>query len=692
MTFVLTKTGAEVFAPTDGSGNPRGAVMSEAATLLTELEAQLRGVVVGSGSLAFETLADLNAALDYDENQKAEVRADGANNGIYAKVGASGGGSWLYLSPLPDAIAVAVDNRFLAGAGNLTLSGANNTGAGVGAADALTTGSDNTAGGKGALGALTTGSRNTADGVLSLSAATTADDGTAVGYGALVNSTGIRNTAVGSAAGGGLSAGERNTFLGYGAGASGGGQVDGLSDTVAIGALAYTTNSNQAALPDAIDEIRAFGTVAWRGYLSKRAWFFGELAGSRNMQPGSGAVVGIGSVALASLTTATQIVAVGDYAMNEHTTGSNCAAVGAQAMRRSISMTDCVAFGSLTFGNATTGIGGVAIGHRSMEFTLNAGNNVGVGDSTFWLYQGQGGVSIGYRANEYTLSGDDGVFIGRGAGVNRQSGHRNVYVGAESGSFPGVTPNPVTGVGAQAAGNDNTALGYMALRNATSNANTAIGKLAGETITTGANNTFLGKDAGYNGSQKVDAANSMALGSGSYTDADNQVVLGDGNITEVLLRSASSVLKLNGGRVRFPSTQVPSADANTLDDYRESQSWTPTVLFGGASVGLTFTSRTGIYWKIGNLYVCRGVFLMSAKGSSTGAATIGGLPGSPGETAVTIGYYDGFSGLTGVLIGQRAATSGAFNLYQTGATGVAAVTDAAFTNSSRIYFTLTYEG
>jgi len=54
--------------------------------------------------------------------------------------------------------------------------------------------------------------------------------------------------------------------------------------------------------------------------------------------------------------------------------------------------------------------------------------------------------------------------------------------------------------------------------------------------------------------------------------------------------------------------------------------WTPAVKFGGASSGLTYTFTAGNYVKIGNFVFVTAYISMSAKGSSTGDATIEGLP------------------------------------------------------------------
>ena len=81
----------------------------------------------------------------------------------------------------------------------------------------------------------------------------------------------------------------------------------------------------------------------------------------------------------------------------------------------------------------------------------------------------------------------------------------------------------------------------------------------------------------------------------------------------------------HGGRVKFPATQVPSADPNTLDDYEEG-TWTPVMAFGGASVDVTYTQRVGNYTKIGNICHLFGQMYLSSNGTSTGAATITGVP------------------------------------------------------------------
>jgi hypothetical protein len=79
------------------------------------------------------------------------------------------------------------------------------------------------------------------------------------------------------------------------------------------------------------------------------------------------------------------------------------------------------------------------------------------------------------------------------------------------------------------------------------------------------------------------------LTSGRFANASSLSV---GNTTD----PGAGILSVSSG-VRFPATQVPSANANTLDDYEEG-TWTPTDLSGA---GLTFTVDHAVYTKVGNL-------------------------------------------------------------------------------------------
>lgn len=143
-------------------------------------------------------------------------------------------------------------------------------------------------------------------------------------------------------------------------------------------------------------------------------------------------------------------------------------------------------------------------------------------------------------------------------------------------------------------------------------------------------------------------------------------------------------------KVQFPATQVASGDANALDDYEEG-TWTPALAFGGASVGVTYTSRSGTYTKIGRAVYLQGQFTLSNKGSSNGDATIGGITFTATATdkGGAIGFAQNISFANQMLLLMQSGTS--IQLYEVTEAGTpTTLTDADFQNTSRIGFSITF--
>ena len=148
-----------------------------------------------------------------------------------------------------------------------------------------------------------------------------------------------------------------------------------------------------------------------------------------------------------------------------------------------------------------------------------------------------------------------------------------------------------------------------------------------------------------------------------------------------------------GNGLKFPAEQAASADVNTLDDYEEG-TWTMGVQFGGASVGLTYSTQAGTYTKIGRQVTLNGRISLSAKGSSTGEARITGLPftiaNTEGNRSVpalrfaNITFANQFQGFgvnnTTQILLQEITEAGADSV----------LTDADFANNSEIFICFTY--
>jgi hypothetical protein len=111
----------------------------------------------------------------------------------------------------------------------------------------------------------------------------------------------------------------------------------------------------------------------------------------------------------------------------------------------------------------------------------------------------------------------------------------------------------------------------------------------------------------------------------------------------------------SGIGITFPATQSASSDANTLDDYEEG-TWTASITFGGASVGIVYTSQFGYYVKIGRVVHVTCYIAISSKGSSTGAIAFTGFPFTSQNVS------NGFNTFS-FYCGSATSTSGSYMCY-----------------------------
>jgi hypothetical protein len=153
---------------------------------------------------------------------------------------------------------------------------------------------------------------------------------------------------------------------------------------------------------------------------------------------------------------------------------------------------------------------------------------------------------------------------------------------------------------------------------------------------------------------------------------------------------------LNG--ITFPATQVPSADANTLDDYEEG-TWTPTVRGAGTAGTYTTANVTARYIKIGGQVTAWAYIEFSAASGGSNYMQIQGLPFnylsnsncSPGTVWAT---YLNFAN-TPISLAVLPYTSSAGNGLEIAITqnnaSYADTNISALSTSSRFGFTITYQ-
>jgi hypothetical protein len=122
---------------------------------------------------------------------------------------------------------------------------------------------------------------------------------------------------------------------------------------------------------------------------------------------------------------------------------------------------------------------------------------------------------------------------------------------------------------------------------------------------------------------------------------------------------------LNG--ITFPATQVPSADANTLDDYEEG-TFTPSVVGQSTAGTFTYSTREGRYTKIGNVVSVQiAIYVSATSVSASGAAFITGLPFALNSTVTFTSFNIGWVGnitFSGFLSGYGDATTTQFLLRE----------------------------
>jgi hypothetical protein len=217
---------------------------------------------------------------------------------------------------------------------------------------------------------------------------------------------------------------------------------------------------------------------------------------------------GMGYKALAANTSGYHNTAVGFYALRNNTSGNRNTAVGFRALQSN-----------------TTGYCNTAIGSSALLYNTSGANN----------------TAVGYRALINTTTGAANTAIGAYAGCGVTTGNSNTLVGFRAGQVLG--------------GNCwNVAVGFCALRCATSNQNVAVGRLALCAVTSGACNIGIGYRAGYN----ISTANcNIAVGqNGSPSNTSGHTSWGNPSMS------------YNG--VRFGWTNISdSRDKTNVDDLNE---------------------------------------------------------------------------------------------------------------------------
>jgi len=194
-------------------------------------------------------------------------------------------------------------------------------------------------------------------------------------------------------------------------------------------------------------------------------------------------------------------------------------------------------------------------------------------------------------------------------------------------------------------------------------------------------------------------------GTGRATLTNHGVLVGAGTsaITQLAVGATGTVLAGSTGAdpsfTATPSlTSVTFGSGTALNTYQEG-TWTPTLTFGGGSTGITYTAQVGTYTRIGRMVLAQFNVALSNKGSSTGTASITGLPYTSITTTSSGTYipcgnqnitYPVGTTMIAVVLGANSSS-----LTPTGlgtATGNQNLADTNFANNSILQGTIMYQG
>jgi hypothetical protein len=312
---------------------------------------------------------------------------------------------------------------------------------------------------------------------------------------------------------------------------------------------------------------------------------------------------------------------------------------------------------------------------------LNCSNSTGI------IYSSSNAAS---NINIYDCKGDIGttgisLFTSTGAG---QIGFINAAITNSGGSTTAST----TSTAAINVFRSNFVFPFSTSSTGTLNFDNTIVQLAGNTtcITTagtGATNVLV------NCKFVSGTASAISIGSGT-TAGIYDCIINSSNASAI----AGAGTVSHSGIAYINTSSVIGATTIIDRGFGRSGTFTPGFAFGGAAVGITYTVQQGNYTMIGNVVTINIRLGISSKGSSTGTASITGLPVANGSTILTGVPVNTFGGLTltatfgTVSLSMDASATTATILASSGAAGASTinVTDAMFANASTMRITGSY--
>lgn len=217
------------------------------------------------------------------------------------------------------------------------------------------------------------------------------------------------------------------------------------------------------------------------------------------------------------------------------------------------------------------------------------------------------------------------------------------------------------------------------------------------TISGGGGGVDRGANIAFFGNEHASQAGNAILYLGRGTGNPTFIVARGTDFTTLMGISQNGVVQFPYGQLLFPTTQAPSANAYTLDDYREIP-FTPYLwgATGGAS-GVGYVTQVGRAIKIGGHVRAWGQITLSSKGTIVGPIQVL-VPftssAAAGVTSGVVGYVSGLAvPLTSfsLLLLPGAYFATIYCLPPGGATSCVGLDISNITSSFTFYYSISYQ-
>lgn len=161
------------------------------------------------------------------------------------------------------------------------------------------------------------------------------------------------------------------------------------------------------------------------------------------------------------------------------------------------------------------------------------------------------------------------------------------------------------------------------------------------------------------------------------------------------LSTGNLIVGTAGKGVDFSANANAAGMTSELLTWYEEGTFTPSILFGGGGTGITYTTQSGRYVRIGRQVTVEGKIALSSKGTSTGAVTIRGLPftvNAASYSSQVIDTLSAFNSLTagGCLFAVVAQSDTFAYIMVQGTANRATVDNTYFNNNTQFTFQITY--